>query len=339
MTIDLRSDTVTRPSPAMLEAMLKAPLGDDVFGDDPTVNMLESRMAEMFGMEAGLFCPSGTMTNQIAIKAHTQPGCEVICDATSHVYNYEGAGIGFNSGCSARLIQGDRGRMKAHHILENINPDNIHYPVTSLVVAENTNNKGGGSIYDFKDLKEIGIACRDHGLKFHLDGARLFNALAETSETPEDYGRTFDSISVCFSKGLGAPVGSVLLGSKDFIRKGRRIRKVFGGGMRQAGLLAAAAGYAIDHNIPRLKEDHRRAKELGQFLPHLSYVSDILPIQTNIIIFTLADTMPRDEFLRQVKEKGLWIVDFGPQKIRMVTHMDFTDEMLKRTLEILGDLD
>jgi threonine aldolase len=338
--IDLRSDTVTRPSPAMLQAMLQAVVGDDVFEDDPTVNALESHMAGMFGMEAALFCPSGTMTNQIAIKAHTQPGEEVICDTTSHVYNYEGAGIGFNSGCSAKVVFGDRGRFKAHHVTENINPpDNVHYPVTRLVVAENTNNKGGGSIWDFRDLEGISTVCRQHGLKFHLDGARLFNALAETKETPVDYGRIFDSISICFSKGLGAPVGSILLGSKDLIRKGRRIRKVFGGGMRQSGYLAAAAQYAVDHNVDRLKEDHRRAKALEQFLFHLNYVSEILPVQTNIVIFKLADSLPQQDFIEKTSARGLWVVGFGPQTIRLVTHLDYTDEMLQRTIEILGNLD
>jgi threonine aldolase len=337
--IDLRSDTVTRPSPAMLDAMVRAEVGDDVFGDDPTVNRLENTLAAMFGKEAALFCASGTMANQVAIKAHTQPGDEIICDITAHVYKYEGGGIGFNSGCSARIITGDRGRFKAGQVLECLNPDNIHYPRTSLVVAENTSNKGGGSIWDITDLKEISELCEQNGLKFHLDGARLFNALAETGESPEEYGKLFDSVSICFSKGLGAPIGSILIGDRDFINRSRRIRKVFGGGMRQAGYLAAAALYAINNNVSRLKEDHRRAWELSQFLPHLSYVSGILPVDTNILVFTLQDFMKQEEFLNRTEEKGLWTVGFGPQTIRMVTHLDFTDEMLHRTIEILGDLD
>jgi len=336
--IDLRSDTVARPSPAMLEFMMKANVGDDVFGDDPTVTELENMMAKMFGKDAAIFCPSGTMTNQIAVKAHTQPGDEIICDITSHVYNFEGGGIAFNSGCSVRLVHGDRGRMKPGHILENINPDNIHYARTSLVVAENTSNKGGGSIYEFKDLEMMAAVSHQHNLRFHLDGARLFNALVETGERTEDYGKIFDSLSICFSKGLGAPVGSILIGDQEFILKARRIRKVFGGGMRQSGYLAAAAIYALKHNIDRLREDHRRAKDLGSFLTTLNFVKDVMPVETNIIIFSLNDKYSQADFLRLLNEKGLWAVGFGFQKVRMVTHLDFNDEMLSRTYEILEKL-
>jgi len=336
--IDLRSDTVTRPGKEMLDRMFKAEVGDDVFGDDPTVQLLEEKMAGMFGKEAALFCPSGTMTNQVAVKAHTQPGEEIICDITSHVYNYEGGGIAFNSGCSVRLVHGDRGRMKPDQIYDNINPDNVHYPKTRLVIAENTSNKGGGSIYDINDLLQIGKICRENDLLFHLDGARLFNALVETGEKTEDYGKIFDSISVCFSKGLGAPVGSILTGSKDFIYKARRIRKVLGGGMRQVGYLAAAANYAVENNILRLKDDHRRAKELGSFLSAMNFIEEVMPVQTNIIIFSLNEKYSQDEFLRLLNEKGLWAVGFGPQKIRMVTHLDYTDKMLSRTIDILKGL-
>jgi threonine aldolase len=336
--IDLRSDTVTRPGKEMLDYMLKAEVGDDVFGDDPTVQFLEEKMAGMFGKEAAIFCPSGTMTNQIAVKVHTQPGEEIICDITSHVYNYEGGGIAFNSGCSVRLVHGDRGRMKPDQIHGNINPDNVHYPKTRLVIAENTSNKGGGSIYDINDLLQIGAICRENDLLFHLDGARLFNALVETGEKTEDYGKIFDSISVCFSKGLGAPVGSILTGSKDFIYKARRIRKVLGGGMRQVGYLAAAAIYAIENNVQRLKDDHRRAKELGSFLTSLNFIGEVMPVQTNIIIFSLNEKYSQDEFLRLLNEKGLWALGFGPQKIRMVTHLDYTDEMLSSTIDILKGL-
>ncbi len=336
--IDLRSDTVTRPGKEMLDCMLKAEVGDDVFGDDPTVRFLEEKMAGMFGKEAALFCPSGTMANQVAIKAHTQPGDEIICDITSHVYNYEGGGIAFNSGCSVRLVNGDRGRMKPDQINENINPDNVHYPKTRLVVAENTSNKGGGSIYDISDLVQIGKICRENDLFFHLDGCRLFNALVETGEKTEDYGKIFDSISICFSKGLGAPIGSILIGNKDFIYKARRIRKVFGGGMRQVGYLAAAAIYAVENNVQRLKDDHRRARELGSFLGSLNYIREVMPVQTNIIIFRLSDKYNLDEFLRLLEEKGLLAVGFGPQQIRMVTHLDFTDKMLSSTIEILKGL-
>ena len=336
--IDLRSDTVARPSPGMLESMMRASVGDDVFGDDPTVLELESLMAGMFKKEAGIFCPSGTMTNQVAIKAHTQPGDEVICDITSHVYNYEGGGIAFNSGCSVRLVQGLRGRMKPEQVLENINPDNVHYPKTKLVIAENTSNKGGGSIYDFSDLEKISAICQNNGFLFHLDGARLFNALAETGEKTEDYGKIFDSVSICFSKGLGAPVGSILLGSQDFIYRARRIRKVFGGGMRQAGYLAAAAIYALKNNMGRLKEDHFRAKKLGEYLTTLNYVEEVLPVETNIVIFSLNDKYTQEEYLRLTHEKGFWAVGFGPKKIRLVTHLDFNDEKLARSFEILNQL-
>jgi threonine aldolase len=337
--IDLRSDTVTRPSPAMLEAMMKAEVGDDVFSDDPTVNKLESFIAGMFGKEAAVFCPSGTMTNQIAIKTHTQPGDEIICDITSHIYNFEGGGIGFNSGCSVRLVHGDLGRMKALQVKDCINPDNVHYAKTRLVVAENTCNKGGGSIYNIEDLKEIGEFCKQTKLKYHLDGARLFNALVETGESPKDYGNIFDSISICFSKGLGAPVGSALLGDQDFISRARRVRKVFGGSMRQSGYLAAAAIYALQNNIPLLKDDHRRAKELGNFLHHLHYISDILPVQSNMVIFKLQDRYPVESFIQDARQKGLLFLGFGPQTVRMVTHLDFNDKMLQETYEILGSLE
>ena len=332
--IDLRSDTVTRPSPEMLQSMMKAEVGDDVFGDDPTVIELERKAASMFGMESALFCTSGTLTNQIAIKAHTRPGDEVICDQTSHVYKYEGGGIGFNSGCSVRLLYGDRGRFTPGQVLENINPDNEHYPVSRLVVAENTCNKGGGSYYYLEELQKISATCRNAGLAFHLDGARLFNALVETGDFPLDYGKTFDSISICLSKGLGAPVGSLLLGNNDFIRLGRRIRKVFGGGMRQAGYLAAAGIYSLDHNIPRLKEDHRRASEIADVLKDQPYVSNVLPVETNIIVFDL-DGRDENDFLEVLKKKGILAIGFGPGTVRMVTHLDVDDRMIEKVKETL----
>jgi threonine aldolase len=336
--IDLRSDTVTRPSPAMMEFMMKAAVGDDVLGDDPTVQELESMMAGMFEKEAAIFCPSGTMTNQIAVKAHTQPGEEIICDITSHVYKFEAGGIGFNSGCSVRLIQGDLGRIKPGQVRENINPDNVHYPQTRLVIAENTSNMGGGSIYNFNDLQGISDLCRGNGLRFHLDGARLFNALVETGEQTRDYGKIFDSVSICFSKGLGAPIGSVLIGDHDFIVKARRIRKVFGGGMRQSGYLAAAAIYALNNNIGRLKEDHRRAGEIARILGSMSYTSEVMPAQTNIVIFRLNEKYSQAEFLHLLQEKNMWAVGFGSDMIRFVTHLDFTDELLARAVEILQSL-
>jgi len=326
--IDLRSDTVTRPSKGMLEAMMSAKVGDDVFGDDPTVIELEEKVAGMFGKEAALYCPSGTMTNQIAMKVHTKPGDEVICDESSHVYRYEGGGIGFNSGASVRLIKGDRGRIKAQQVIENINPDDPHFPVSRLVIAENTSNRGGGSCYEFIGLKKISEACKENNLKFHLDGARLFNALTETGESTNQVGDIFDSISICLSKGLGAPIGSLLIGNKDFIKQARRIRKVFGGGMRQAGYIAAAGVYALENNITRLSEDHKKAKIIGQTLQSCYFVKEVLPIQTNIIVFKLIDTIKDIDFLETLKEKNILAVGFGPQTIRMVTHLDFTENML-----------
>ena len=257
--IDFRSDTVTKPTPGMLAFMQAAPVGDDVFGEDPSINSLEKITAAMFGKEAGLFCPSGTMTNQIAIKTHTQAGDEVICDELSHIYQYEGGGIAFNSGCSVKLLQGDRGRLTPAQILAGINAEDVHKPPTSLVSLENTVNRGGGSCYDFSTFEEIKKIADQHKLGLHLDGARIFNAIVHKGEAPLDYGRVFDSISICLSKGLGAPVGSVLVGSNPFIKKARRWRKVFGGGMRQAGFLAAAGIYALDHHIYRLAEDHTKA--------------------------------------------------------------------------------
>ena len=337
--IDLRSDTVTIPTPAMLDVMLHATVGDDVLGDDPEVIALEAMMAEMFGKEDSVFCPSGTMTNQVAIKVHTQPGDEVICDINSHIYNFEGGGIGFNSGCSVKLVSGDMGRMKPEQVVASLNPpDNVHNAFSRLVVAENTSNKGGGSIYNYQDLAAISEICRQNNLKFHLDGARLFNALVETGEQPVDYGKLFDSVSICFSKGLGAPIGSVLIGDKEFIARARRVKKVFGGGMRQAGYLAAAASYAIRNNIPRLKEDNNRAKKMGRFLSTLNYVTKVLPVDSNIVIFSINSNRKVDEFLGELKEKGISAFGFGPQTIRFVTHMGFNDAKLEKACEILTQL-
>ncbi|MDZ7742542.1 MAG: low-specificity L-threonine aldolase [Bacteroidota bacterium] len=338
MTIDLRSDTVTKPTPKMLQAMFRAEVGDDVFEDDPTVKALEEKAAQLFNKEAGLFCPSGTMTNQIALKVHTQPGDEIICNEFSHIYRYEGGGAAFNSGASLRLLQGDRGRIKAHQIIENINPDDIHYPRTSLVVIENTSNKGGGSCYELKDMEEIHKTCNEKDLKLHLDGARIFNAIVAKRYTSMEIGDLFDSISICLSKGLGAPVGSVLIGNKDFIKQARRVRKVFGGGMRQAGYLAAAGIYALDHHIERLAEDHRKTKILGDTLKELAFVEELMPAETNILVFKLIDDHQDQEFLKLLESKGLKAVGFGPQLIRMVTHLDYTDDMLSETIRILKSI-
>jgi threonine aldolase len=336
--IDLRSDTVTRPSKAMLEAMFSAAVGDDVFGDDPTVNALEAKAAALFGMEAGLFCSSGTMTNQIAIKVHTRPGDEVICNKLSHIYYYEGGGIAVNSGASVCLLDGDRGRITATDVREHINPDDIHRPVTRLVEIENTMNKGGGSVYDYNEVIAISNACKENGLKFHLDGARIFNALSVTGQKPSEYGRLFDSISVCLSKGLGAPVGSLLLGSEQFIKQARRVRKVLGGGMRQAGYLAAAGIYALDNNIMRLADDHRRAAQLATVLKELDFVDEVVPVETNIIFFRLVQNLSEVEFLNKLALKNIHALALSPQNIRFVTHLDFTDSMLEELLKVLKSI-
>lgn len=336
--IDLRSDTVTRPSKAMLDAMFSASVGDDVFGDDPTINALEAKAAGMFGMEAGLFCSSGTMTNQIAIKVHTRPGDEVICNKLSHIYYYEGGGIAVNSGASVCLLDGNRGRITATDVSSHINPDDIHRPVTRLVEIENTMNKGGGSVYDYDEVIAISKICKENDLKFHLDGARIFNALTVTGQKPIEYGRLFDSISICLSKGLGAPVGSLLLGNTDFIKQARRVRKVFGGGMRQAGYLAAAGIYALDNNVDRLEDDHRKAKQLGAVLKELSFIEEVVPIETNIIFFRLADNLSEIEFLDKMAKKNILALALSPRNIRMVTHLDFTDEMLEELSKALKSL-
>lgn len=333
--IDLRSDTVTRPTPEMLQAIFSAQVGDDVFKDDPTVNALEAKAATLFGKEAAIFCPSGTMTNQVAIKVHTRPGDEVICHKLSHVYYYEGGGIAFNSGSSVCLLEGDHGRITAADVEAHINPDDIHRPVSRLVSVENTMNKGGGAIYDFNELKKIGAVCKAHGLGYHLDGARIFNALVETSETPLQYGELFDSISVCLSKGLGAPVGSLLLGSTAFIKQASRMRKVMGGGMRQSGFLAAAGIYALDHHVARLKEDHKRARMIGAELSKLPYVDEVYPTQSNILVFKLNEKMNDNRFIQKLAEHDIHGMIFSPQTIRFVTHLDFTDDMMQKTISVL----
>jgi len=335
MLIDLRSDTVTQPNEAMKAAMLSAPLGDDVFGEEPTVLALENKAAELFGKEAAVYCPSGTMTNQIAIQVHTKPLDEIICDKNSHIYKYEVGGWAHHSGVSIKLVDGDRGRMKPHHITDNINADFDWLPVSRLVVAENTVNRGGGSIYAYEDLKSLSNTCKENNLKFHLDGARIFNAIVERDYSAKDIGELFDSVSICLSKGLGAPVGSLLLGDKDFIRAARRIRKVMGGGMRQAGIIAAGALYALENNIERLKEDHQRAKSLGDTLNNLSYVEEVMPPDTNILIFKLEDKLPGQKFIEMLAANNIKAIEFGPQMVRFVTHLDFTDDMLEKTITVL----
>ena len=336
MPIDLRSDTVTKPSKAMLEAMHQATVGDDVFQEDPSINALESYAAAMFGKEKALFCPSGTMTNQIAIRCHTQPGDEVICDELSHVYQYEGGGIASNSGASVKLLQGDRGRITASMVEASIhNPNDIHKPLSRLVVLENTANRGGGSCYAFNDILEIGTVAREHGLSFHIDGARLFNALVAKGETALQYGEAFDTISICLSKGLGAPVGSLLLGDAHFIKKARRIRKVFGGGMRQAGSLAAAGLYALQHNVDRLSADHAHAKTIEAMLKEKSFVKEVVPVETNIVIAECRSDFNLPAFISSMSDKGVLFFAISPTRFRMVTHLDIHTDMINQLEDIL----
>ena len=327
--IDLRSDTVTQPNPKMKEAMFSATVGDDVFGEDPTINSLQQRVADMFGHEAGIFCPSGTMTNQVAIRVHTQPGDEVICADIAHVYLYEGGGIARNSMASVRLLKGNRGRLSAQEVLSAIQPDDSHLPRTSLVCLEDTVNKGGGCYYDIEDIREIRKVCDEHGLKLHLDGARVFNGLVESGYDLKEYGSLFHSISICFSKGLGCPVGSVLIGDTAFIKESHRVRKGFGGGMRQAGYLAQACDFALDNHIQRLKQDHDRAKRLGNIVSQHYDVQSVTPVETNIVIFELREGLDSGEYARLLEDEGIYSVPFGPTKIRLVTHLDFTEEHVR----------
>lgn len=336
MIIDFRSDTVTKPTAAMLDAMYKAKVGDDVFCEDPTINELENFAADMFGMEASIFCPSGTMTNQIAIKCHTQPGDEVICDRSSHIFQYEGGGIAFNSGCSVNVIDGYRGLVTAQQVEYCINnKDDVHKAYTSLVSLENTSNRGGGSCYNFNEILAIKEVCNKHQLKLHIDGARLFNAIIANQETPKQYGETFDSISICLSKGLGTPVGSLLIGSKEFIKKARRIRKVFGGGMRQAGYLAAAGLFALQNNVNRLNDDHSNAKKITTALQEKDFVDTILPVETNIIIFSVKNGMTPKLFIEKMKEQNILMFPISPTQVRIVVHLDISQEMVDKTIDII----
>ena len=334
--IDFRSDTVTKPSVEMREAMFAAPVGDDVFKEDPTVNALQEFAADYFGMEAALFCSSGTQTNQIAINVHVQPGGEVICHEESHIYKYEGGGIARNSGASVRLLQGDRGRLTKDAISKWVNnPMDVHFPLTQLVSLEDTSNRGGGAIYDFEEIKKIRAFCTENNFPLHLDGARLMNALVETKIDPKKYAAQFDSISLCLSKGLGAPVGSLLIGSREFITKAHRVRKVFGGGMRQAGIIASGGLFALQNNVERLAEDHRHAKYLESVLLDLDWVRNVVPVQTNIVVIHLNDASKRDAIIQLLKEKGVFCMAFGEGMVRMVTHLDISTKEIDETCEIL----
>lgn len=335
--IDLRSDTVTKPTKGMLEAMMNAPVGDDVYKEDPTVNELEKRLAAMFGKPRALFFPTGTMANQTALKLHTQPGDQVICDANAHIYHYEGGGASFNSGISCRLLTSNRGMFTAEQVIEAINPpDFYHSPLTTLVEVENTANRGGGSCWDYEELKKIKAVCKDNKLGFHLDGARIWNALVAKPQTAKDYGELFDTLSVCLSKGLGCPVGSVLIGDEDIMENAMRIRKILGGGMRQVGYLAAAGIYALDNHHQRLVEDHQKAFEIGSVLSQLDFVKTVEPVETNIVIFELKNKVNETQFLKSLADNNIRISTMGSGKLRVVTHLDYTDEMHQQFINILS---
>ncbi|RLJ68778.1 L-threonine aldolase [Lacinutrix venerupis] len=339
MKIDLRSDTLTKPSKGMLEAMMQAKVGDDVYKEDETVNKLEERVAKLFGKSHALFFPSGTMANQAAIKLHTNPGDQVICDKYAHIFNYEGGGVSFNSGVSCKLLDGERGMFTAKQVEAAINPpDFYHSPLTTLVAVENTTNKGGGACWDLEELKRIKKVCETNNLGYHLDGARLWNAMVEKNETAKQYGEIFNTISVCFSKGLGCPVGSVLVGDKKLMERAIRIRKIFGGGMRQVGFLAAAGLYALDNNINLLKEDHKKAKEIALVLNKVNYVDKVEKVETNIVIFTLNNRFSDDIFLETLKSKNVFISNMGQGKLRIVTHLDYNLKMHESLLNILLNL-
>ena len=324
--INLISDTITKPTTAMLEAMMNAEVGDDVFGEDPTVKILEDKVAQMFGKEAALFCPSGTMTNQIAIKAHTQALDEVICEEGSHIYQYEVGGYAFHSGIAVNLIKGQYGKITAEQVEEVIKQDFDWLPNSKLVVLENSTNKGGGNYYTIDEIQPIRALTKSKGLKIHLDGARIFNVLVETGESTIDVGRYFDSVSICLSKGLGAPVGSLLIGDADFIKRSRKIRKVMGGGMRQVGILAAAGIYTLDNNIARLKIDNDRAKLIGKILESSPVVAEVLPVRTNILIFRIVKEIAASDILARLLSMGIKATLFGDNSIRFVFHLDLNDD-------------
>ncbi|WP_029033620.1 threonine aldolase family protein [Salinimicrobium terrae] len=334
--IDLRSDTVTKPTEGMMQAMMNAEVGDDVYKEDPTVNKLERKLADMFGMDEALFFPTGSMANQAAIKLHTQPADQLICDKWAHVFNYEGGGASFNSGVSCKLVDGDRGMITAAQVEENINPpDFYHSPLTTLVCLENTTNKGGGACYDFEEIKKIRKVCDEHNLGFHLDGARLFNALVAKKEGPKDYGKIFDTVSVCLSKGLGTPLGTVLIGNKKVMKNAMRVRKVLGGGMRQIGFMAAAGIYALDNHVERLAEDQKRASEIGKTLKEQDYIGEVEPVETNIVIFYLKNASDEAAFMKSLQKENIRISNMGQGKLRVVTHLDYSEEMHQRFIEVL----
>jgi len=335
--IDLRSDTVTRPSREMREAMLSAEVGDDVYGEDPTINRLQEKVAEILGKEAALFVPSGVMANQLAIKTQTQPGDEVIVESDSHIFNFETAGAAFLSNAQLCTVKGKDGILKAEQVSQAIRSSVYYNPKTSLVCLENTHNKAGGTVYPVEEIQKIHDLARDKKLALHLDGARLWNASAASGIPPREYARFFDTVSVCFSKGLGAPVGSALTGTREKIESARKFRKIFGGGMRQAGILAAGAIFALDHNVDRLKEDHEHAKLFAKELSNIPGIHlDLNSVQTNIIIFTLSGRPEStEEFISKLKIQGVLISEMGKSALRAVTHLDVKKEQIKKASAII----
>ncbi len=336
MKIDLRSDTVTKPTKGMLQAIMEAEVGDDVYKEDPTVNKLEQYVANLFGMDEALFFPTGSMANQAAIKLHTQPSEQLICDKWAHVFNYEGGGASFNSGVSCKLLDGDRGMITAAQVEENINPpDFYHSPLTTLVCLENTTNKGGGACYDFDEIKKIRKVCDKHNLGLHLDGARLMNAIVAKKENPKDYGKVFNTLTICLSKGMGTPLGTVLVGKKELMKNAMRVRKVLGGGMRQIGFMAAAGLYAFENHIQRLAEDHKKASEIANVLLQQSYVKKVEPTETNIVIFYLKEGFSEEKFMNDLQKQNIIISNMGQGKLRIVTHLDYTEEMHEKFIDTL----
>ena len=338
MQVNLMSDTVTKPTDDMRAFMAHAEVGDDVFGQDPTVNQLQDMAAAMFGKEAALFCPSGTMTNQIAIQVHTNRLEEMICEQGSHVFLYETGGYTYNGRVTANLIPGKYGKITAAQIEQHVRPFFDWFSKSSLVVIENSTNTGGGNYYTLEEVEKIKNVCLRHSLKLHLDGARLFNVLVETQEEPKAWGSMVDSLSICLSKGLGAPVGSLVIGSDEFIAQAKRYRKVMGGGMRQAGIIAAAGIYALEHHISRLKIDNDRAKALGKVLETCRYVAKVRPVKTNIVIFEIKESYSAQEILNKLSDKGISAVPINADAIRFVLHLDITDAMMDYTLEALPKL-
>ena len=332
--INLVSDTVTVPCQEMRQFIAAAPVGDDVFGEDPTINELQTYAANLFGKEAALFCPSGTMTNQLAIKCHTQALDDMICDYSSHVYQYETSGYAYHSRVGVSLLQGKHGKITADQISKAIRPDFDWLPNTKLVVLENSCNKAGGSYYTLDEIEPIYKLTREKNLALHLDGARLFNVLVETNESTTEVGKLFDSISICLSKGLGAPVGSLLLGDAGFIKKARKFRKVMGGGMRQAGIIAAGGLFALRNNIERLKIDNSRAKQIGDILSKQSYVKEVAPVHTNIIVFDL-EGISSEQFIAKLNANNILAKPISGETMRFVTHKDISEEMMNQLIEVL----